>query len=201
MAGTIRSELFRDKNQEDFTACLADPESRLNVGGSTALCAAMAASLLARAAALTEKAGTESERLAYIVRNAEILRKYMVHLIDEDVRCRLPLRKAIQGGDPQQIDAAKQSAVCICSEIVNMAGKCLELLEELAAFCAQDAAHYLVESAELSMASVRASMQYILNMSSSSKDETYRYVMRREQEITLGQLTPVYEKILNQLGK
>ncbi len=201
MAGSIRIERFQDKNAADFTSSLADPESRLDTGGGTAFCGAMAASLMARAAALTAKSGAGSERLEYIERNAEILRKYMVHLIDEDVRSRGPLRRANQEGDPQHISAAKETAVCICNEIVGMSSKCLELLAELAAFCAPEAAHYAAESAELAMAAMKCSMQYILSMSSQSDDETYRFVSRREQELTLEQFTPLYGEILKRLAR
>ena len=201
MAGTIKIEIFKKKDAEEFTQCLADPESRLDAGGGAAMCAALAASLLSRAAALTAAGREEDEQLSYILRNGETLRKYMVHLIDEDVRCRGPLRKAIQEGDPQRIDAAGQSAVSVCEEIVNMSGKCLDMLLELAECCAEPAAHYAAESAELVMAAMRASMQYILNLSSGSMDETYRFVTRRENEITLQQAQTLYESILGKLGR
>ncbi|MBR1456405.1 MAG: cyclodeaminase/cyclohydrolase family protein [Oscillospiraceae bacterium] len=200
MAGTIKVEIYKNKNAEEFTTSLADAGSRLDTGGGAAMCAAVAASFLARAAALTAAGSAESEQLDYIVRNAEILRKYMVHLIDEDVRSRGPLRRAILEGDAQKIDAAGQSAVSISEEIVNMMGKCLDLLSELADLCVEGAKHYVLEGAEIAMAAIRASMRYILHMSSGSMDETYRYITRRENEITLEQSTEVYEAILAKLA-
>ena len=201
MAGSIKIEIFKKKEAEEFTACLADPESRLDAGGGAAMCAALSASLLCRAARLTAAEGNKDEALDYIVRNGETLRKYMVHLIDEDVRCRGPLRKAKQEGDPLRIDAASESAVSVCEEIVNMSMKALEMQRDLAEICCEDAQAYVLESAELAMAAMRTAMHYILNLSSKSMDETYRFVTKRENQITLEQAIPVYEAIRSKLAK
>ena len=195
MAEPFKIEIYRKKDCEDFTKALADPETRLETGGGAAMTAATAAALMERAAAITVKAAGSNERLDYILRNAEILRGYMVHLIDEDVKSRGPLRRAISEGDPQKIEAAGQTAVSICSEIINMMGKQLELLAELKELCRPEAAHYLRSSAELSMAAMRACVPFILNLSQKNSDETYRYVSRRENEMTLEQFRPIYEKL------
>ena len=63
----------------------------------------------------------------YILRNGEILRSYMVHLIDEDVKSRGPLNRALKEGEPRAIEAARQPASAIPAEIVNMMGKLLPL--------------------------------------------------------------------------
>ena len=147
--------------------------------------AALAVSLLERAAALSVKALPENERADYIFRNAEILRTYMVHLIDEDVKCRGPLRRALKEGDERKIEATRQPAVAIPGEIINMMNQALELSRELVPLCPKDALHYLGESAELSMAAIRSARMFIIDMSDKCSDDTYRYVIRRENEITL----------------
>ena len=135
MAETIKIEIYRQKNAEDFTAVLADPDSRLETGSGAAATAAVASAFLCRAAGLTARTAGENERVAYIARNAEILRKYMVHLIDEDVHSRGPLRRAMNEGGAQEIEAARQPAVSIAREIVNMMGQLIDLAGELAAIC------------------------------------------------------------------
>ena len=201
MAETIKIEIFKKKDAEEFSACLADPESRLDAGGGAAMCAALSASLLSRAAKMTAAAGSVDEKLEYIVRNAEILRGYMVHLIDEDVRSRGPLRRAKKEGDPIHVEAAEKAAVSICAEIVNMNGKALELLRDLAKLCCEEAEPYILEGAELAMASMKASMHYILSFTSRSRDETYRFVSKRENQITLEQATELYEELCTKLVK
>ena len=185
MAEGIKIEIFKLKNADELTKSLSDPESRMDTGSGAAMTAALAMSLLERAAALTVKTLPENERANYIFRNAEILRTYMVHLIDEDVKSRGPLRKALKEGDERKIEATRQPAVAIPAEVINMMGQALELSKELTALCPKNALHYLGESAELSMAAIRASRMYILDMSDKCSDDTYRYIVRRENEITL----------------
>lgn len=185
MAEGIKIEIFKLKNADELTKSLSDPESRMDTGSGAAMTAALAMSLLERAAALTVKTLLENERANYIFRNAEILRTYMVHLIDEDVKSRGPLRKALKEGDERKIEATRQPAVAIPAEVINMMGQALELAKELTALCPKNALHYLGESAELSMAAIRAARMFILDMSDKCSDDTYRYIVRRENEITL----------------
>ena len=185
MAEGIKIEIFKLKNADELTKSLADPESRLDTGSGAAMTAALAMSLLERAAAHTLKALPENERADYIFRNAEILRSYMVHLIDEDVKARNPLRRALREGDERNIEAARQPAVAIPGEVINMMGQALELGAELCTLCPEDALHYLGESAELAMAAIRSARLFILNMSDKCSDDTYRFIIRRENEITL----------------
>ena len=131
MAEGIKIEIFRMKNAEDFTRSLADPASRMETGSGSAMTAAVAAALLGRAAAMTAEQVQGNERVDYILRNAEILRGYMVHLIDEDVKSRGPLKRAMKEGGEREIEAARQPAIAIPGEIINMMGQMLELADEL----------------------------------------------------------------------
>ena len=55
MAESIKIEIFRRKDAEDFTKALADPESRAHTGSGAAMTAAVSAALLERAAKLTRE--------------------------------------------------------------------------------------------------------------------------------------------------
>lgn len=196
MAEKLTIEIFRRKDAEDFTKALSDPESRTAVGSGAAMTAAIAAAYLHRASALCAAEKPEDERLAWLVRNSETLRTYMVQLIDEDVKCRGPLRRARKEGDARAIEAAHQPAVAIANEIVNMMGQCLELLKELKASAQGEALTFVKAAAELALSAIRASMHFCIDMSLECGDETYRYVTRRENELTLAQCMAVYEEIL-----
>ena len=199
MADKITIDIFRNKSAEDFTKALADPEGKLETGSAAASVASVAAALLLRVASMTQQTMSEDEQVRYIVKNAETLRDYMVHLIDEDVKCRAPLHKALAEGKPREIEAARQPAVAICSEIVNMMCHCLDFLHELMDICPIGALHYLGESAQLAMAAINSARLYIVDMGDKSTDETYRFVTRRENDITLEQYAPITEEILNKV--
>ena len=196
MADKPTIEIFRRKDAEDFTKALSDPESRTAVGSGAAMTAAVAAAYLRRAAALTAAELPENERAQYIERNSGILREYMVRLIDEDVKCRGPLRRAIKENDARAIEAAHQPAVAITQEIVCMMTQCLNLADELAGLAAGEGRTYIAAAAEQAMGAIRAAIHYTVAMSRECEDETYRFVIRRENEMTLEQYVPVYESIL-----
>ena len=188
MAEKILVEVFKKKTAEELSQALADPDSRLETGSGSAITASLAAALLCRAAAITARKQEGNESLDYILRNGEILRSYMVHLIDEDVKSRGPLNRALKEGEPRAIEAARQPASAIPAEIVNMMGKLLELSQELCPLCPKEAAHYLAESTELAVASASCARDFILDMASYCSDETYRFVTRRENELLMEQL-------------
>ena len=131
MADKILIEVFREKTAEEFTTALSAPDCRANAGSAAAYIAAMACALAERTAKICQASNGESERLSYIVRNCEILRGYMIHLIDEDVKSKRPFARAQKEGRPREIEATIQTASCIDAEIVNMMKPCLEFLEVL----------------------------------------------------------------------
>ncbi len=199
MAEKILVEVFKKKTAEELSQALADPDSRLETGSGSAITASLAAALLCRAAAITARKQEGNESLDYILRNGEILRSYMVHLIDEDVKSRGPLNRALKEGEPRAIEAARQPASAIPAEIVNMMGKLLELSQELCPLCPKEAAHYLAESTELALAAAASARDFILDMASYCSDETYRFVTRRENELLMEQLESAAGAIRAQL--
>ena len=75
MAESIRIDIFRKKEAEEFTLALADPDSRAQTGSGTAMTAAVASALLQRAAKLTKEELSENERVEHIVRNSSCPRR------------------------------------------------------------------------------------------------------------------------------
>ena len=197
MADGIKIEVFKNQTVDELTKKLADPESRAGAGSAAAASAALAAGLLSLAATQNASAAEErDEKTDWYVRNAEILRAYMVNLVDEDVKCHGPLRRAQKEGDEHRIEAARQTAVSICLEIINMMGKCLELVEDMLPSANSEIKAILAESADLAYGASLAAGRHVLFMSSLSPDDTYRFVMKRENELTMHEQREVYERIL-----
>ena len=178
-------DIFRTKTADDFTKAIADPDGKLETGSAAADAAAIAAALVCRAAKLTAKTLENNDRVDYIARNSDIIRSYMVHLIDEDVKCRGPLRMAKKEGDARKIEACRQTSLSICTEIINMMSQLIDMANELSAACPADALYYAAEGTELALTAVKITRLYIVSVASQSPDETYRYVTRRENELTL----------------
>ena len=97
-------EIFRKKDSEELTAAMADPEGKLDVGSAAALCGAEACAMALRGARLSAKDRAGDERMDYLLRNIEKLRAYFVYLIDEDVKGRNIMKRAMKDGDPQKLE-------------------------------------------------------------------------------------------------
>ena len=188
-------EIYRKKDPDELTRLLSEPESRLDLGSAAALTAADACAMGLRAAKLTEAAAAGNERLDYILRNLEKLREYMVYLIDEDVKCRSILRRAEKKGNEREIEAARRPACCICEEIINQMGNTLDLLSELADKGKQGGM-YISAAVYMSMAAMQSAMAFVLDMSAKSSDDSYVFVTRRENEITLENYSAVAQTVL-----
>ena len=196
MAEAIKIQIYRNETADNLTKKLADPAENADIGSAAAAAAALSASMLARAAVQIREARGENEKLDWYVRNTEILRSYMVKLIDEDVKCRGPLRRALKEGDDRTVEAARQAAVSICLEIVNMMGQCIDLAGEMIALAADSAKADLAAAADLAYGASLSAGRYILHMSSLSPDDTYRYVMKRENELTMQAQREVYDRLI-----
>ena len=196
MAEGIKIQIYRNETADNLTKKLADPGENADIGSAASASAALSASMLARAAVQIRETGGANEKLDWYVRNTEILRSYMVKLIDEDVKCRGPLRRALKEGDDRTIEAARQSAVSICLEIVNMMGQCINLAGEMAVLAGEEAKAELAAAADLAYGASKAAGRYILYMSSLSPDDTYRYVMKRENQLTMLDQKEAYERVI-----
>ena len=194
MAEAIKIQIYRNETADNLTKKLADPAENADIRSAAAAAAALSASMLARAAVQIREARGENEKLDWYVRNTEILRSYMVKLIDEDVKCRGPLRRALKEGGT--VEAARQAAVSICLEIVNMMGQCIDLAGEMIALAADSAKADLAAAADLAYGASLSAGRYILYMSSLSPDDTYRYVMKRENELTMQAQREAYDRLI-----
>ena len=73
--------------------------------------------------------------------------------------------------------------------------QCMDLLEELNARAQGEAKTYITAAAELAMGAVCACMHYSVDLSRECSDETYRYVLKRENELTLAEQKKIYDRI------
>ena len=196
MSDGVKIEIYRNQSLVELTKKLSDPENRVGAGSAAAAAAAVAAGVLALAAErLAAKTECKNEKMDWYLRNTEILRAYMVNLVDEDVNCHGPLRLALKEGDERRIEAARQTAVSICLEIVNMMGKCLEMAEGMLPAADGETSSLLLESADLAFGASLAAGRHVLFMSGLSQDDTYRFVMKRENELTMQVQREVYNRI------
>ena len=189
-------EIFRKKDAEELTAALADPSGKLDVGSAAALCGAEACAMALRGARMVAAAAGESERTDWLLRNLDKLRGYFVYLIDEDVKGRNILKRAMKEGDPQKIEAAREPAAAISDEVICQMIQLVDLVGELSDCDVRESAACLGSAVELALGAIRSARLFVLQLAGGSSDETYRFVVRRENELRLQELKPKADKIL-----
>ena len=194
MAEPISIDIFRNKDSEEFTSALEKTDSKLYPGSAAAQCAASAAAVANRAAVLVSEVNS-SDEIDYIIRNTEILRNYMVHLIDEDIKCKGPMRRALKEGGENEIEAARHPACAICGEIINMMVHLFDFLSALKPFASGECLVFIRQSAYFAYCAMCVAREYVLDLASSSADETFRFVTVRENEITFENCEKIFSEI------
>ena len=118
----------------------------------------------------------------------------MSYMVDEDVKCRNPIKKALSEGNPQHIEACVQPACAINTEIINMMISLLSLCDELCSYVEQPV-HYVFEASDFAMSAIKSSVSFIYSMLHFCTDETYIYVTKRENEISVSQAKDYFGRI------
>ena len=65
-----------------------------------------------------------------------------------------------------------------------------------ASLCSGDALHFVAESADLALASARASMRTCVYWGDLSCEDTRRYVIRRENELQWEEIYACYQRVI-----
>lgn len=178
----IEIKILKKESLEDFSADIIADGSKLDTGNVNAYVAAMAASLFVRAVKDSDD--------EYLKRNAEILRTYFIHLVDDDTKARNSLAKTRKEGDPLKIEAAIHVACSVNEEIVNMCRQMLELMTKA------EPSQYIRQAAYIAMGAVRSAIDWLLEIVSECSDDTYRFVVKRENEVFLKECEDLCQSIL-----
>ena len=185
----ITLKVFSNESIEAFSNDFCSDE-KLETGSLNAAACALASSLFERAALMAPK----SDRQEYILRNAEILRKYFIHLIDDDIKARAGYIKESNEGNIDNAEAARHPACSINEEIISMSTQMLELGLELKDLLDIKYHHYLKEMADITLGAIKSSIDWLLDFTSYSIDDTYKYVVKRENELNLEYIESLYGK-------
>ena len=185
-------KIYKKFSIEDFVNEFNTCNSKLDTGSINAITAACSVALFKRAVLSLEN----GEREEWLKRNASILEKYMIHLIDDDVKARASYNKERKTGNSINIEAAIHPACTINEEIINMLHQMLELNYECCKIVEKEMLHYLKESAYIALGAINSCITWLLDITSNCSDETYRFIVKRENEITLGECEELCKKIL-----
>ena len=195
MAINVNVKIYSKMSANELTKEFTAEDGKLDTGSLNACAAALSAALFQKAVSLLPQ--QDSERTLWLIRNGEILRAYFVHMIDDDPKARKGYLKELAEGNEDNAEAAMHPACAINEEVINMLHQMLELLVEVKNALPEESRHYAVESAQLALGAIKSARSWLLNLTSHSLDETYRFVVRRENELTMESVMKLYEEIVD----
>ncbi len=195
---------FADKSLADFTRELASGDAVPGGGGAAALTGALAASLGSMVCALSEGKKSCAEHADYIAEAAkrlELIRGYMLRLIDEDGAAFQPLKKylSLSKDDPERkkhMDSALRVACHIPTEVMYTAGEAAEILAELAEKGVRGAISDVGVGLHMCRAAMRASELNILINAAGMEDDVFAMTLRRECELVFEKYDPIIDSAL-----
>lgn len=198
--GAIKQFAFSGKTVKDFSIELASVDSKLATGSVAAALGGMAAASLLRAVRKTA-----SEELQKSADELELLRKYLIFLIDEEVKAKEPLESRLKDGvaDEAEIEGGYRTACVILSEQLYTLVKLIDIAETVAdklcpcAAVEAAAAMYYVRTA---FEGIRLQLAYY---STKMIEPVFARTTKREPEIVIGDnstrldaLIAIFEKTL-----
>ena len=196
---------FAGKTLDGFTKELASSEAVPGGGGAAALAGALDASLGGMVCALSEGKKSCAAHAPYIAEAAEKLeriRKYMLHLIDEDGKAFQPLKKyfSLPKDDPERqahMDSALRVACYIPTEVMYTAAEAAEILAGLAEKGVKGAISDVGVGIVMCRAAMRASELNILINAAGMRDEVFAMTLRRECELVFEKYDPIMDAALS----
>ena len=197
-------EKFADKTLKDFTAEGAAKEGKPGGGSVAGLTGASAAALGIMVANLTEgkKRYAEHEKEVLDARDRlETLRTYLLYLVDEDIKAFAPLAKysAMDKSDPTIANRYQEALRTACFIPNEIHYKMVEVAEALAVIAKYGCVGAIsdVGSALAMCRSVMETCRFTtLANAKYIKDEVYAETLRREFEISFGEIMPVIDDAL-----
>ena len=189
---------FADKSLTEFTRETASAEGKPGGGSVLALCGACAASLGLMVSNLTvgkEKYKQYEDDIRSCAKELEILRTYLVHLVDEDIKAFAPLAKyaPMDKSDPsvtEHYQASLRLACAIPTEVMYKMTECAGVLAELAEKGCLGAVSDAGVALQLCKAVMEGARFTCLANVKYFDDDVYAMTVRREFEIVFQENMP-----------
>lgn len=190
----LKIEVFAEKTVKNYNKSLAEAGNKLGIGSAAAEAGANAAALALLAIG---KTGSEDEALKKAAENIEQLRVYLLFLIDEENKAKLPLEKRLASGAPDaEIEGGYRTAGVIVSEAMYTVIRVMELLNEVADKLCPCAAAEAAGSVYFAKTALECARLLLAVYASKMNEEIYARTTRREPEIAIENSAEMFAAML-----
>lgn len=194
---SMNIELYSEKTVKEFTELVSQPDSRMWLSNAAASTAATAAALAVKA---IRKSGVEDADMKNAEHFIEVLRKFFLKTIDQELQSRAEWDKEVEQHERRAyIEGAVFAACSEIDEILYGMIKLIDMLEgvsdKLPPVCCADAAA-AVSLGRCAMEQVKLQRYYYSTLISG---EVNVLAMRREPELAIADCSERYDELYKKL--
>ncbi len=191
-------ESYADKTLKAYSEMIADTKSVFGLGSGAAGSAMCAASMALRALRLS---GGEDAGILHAEQDAEKLRVYFLHLIDEENKAKKPLEKLLAQAEPDEasLEAAYRTACCIIDEVFYMSVRLAETLEPVADKLSAEAAPFASAAVHFARCAMDAVRIQKAVYSTKMNEPVFAHTTKREPEIAIENSKELFDGLVSKL--
>ena len=194
---SMKIDLYSDKSVKDFTSDVADADSRMWLSNVSAEVAAESAALAVKA---LRKSGLEDPELKNAEHFIEVLRKFFLKTIDQELQSRAEWDKEVAQGKTQAyIEGGVFAACSEIDEILYGMIKLIDMLETVEEKLKPEACADAAAAVTIGRSAMECVKLQRYHYSTLISGDVNSMAMRREPELAIADCTERYEALYKKL--
>ena len=193
---SLKIDLYSDRSVRDFTADVAQKDGRMWLSNVSAEIAAEAAALAVKA---LRKSGLEDAEMKNAEHFIEVLRKFFLKTVDQELQSRAEWDKEVAEGKSQAY--IEGGVFAACSEIDEVLYGMIKLIDMIESVSDKLAPEACAEAAAVSIG--RSAMECVklqrYHYSTLISGDVNSRAMRREPELAIADCTERYDELYKKL--
>ena len=194
---SMKIDLYSDKSVKDFTSDVADADSRMWLSNVSAEVAAESAALAVKA---LRKSGLEDPELKNAEHFIEVLRKFFLKTIDQELQSRAEWDKEVAQGKTQAyIEGGVFAACSEIDEILYGMIKLIDMLETVEEKLKPEACADAAAAVTIGRSAMECVKLQRYHYSTLISGDVNSMAMRREPELAIADCTGRYDELYKKL--
>ena len=191
---SLKIDLYSDRSVRDFTADVAQKDGRMWLSNVSAEIAAEAAALAVKA---LRKSGLEDAEMKNAEHFIEVLRKFFLKTVDQELQSRAEWDKEVAEGKSQAcIEGGVFAACSEIDEVLYGMIKLIDMIESVSDKLAPEACADAVSIGRSAMECVKLQRYHYSTLISGDVNSR---AMRREPELAIADCTERYDELYKKL--
>ena len=190
---SLKIDLYSDRSVKDFTADVAQKDGRMWLSN-------VSAEIAAEAAALAVKAGLEDADMKNAEHFIEVLRKFFLKTVDQELQSRAEWDKEVAEGKSQAyIEGGVFAACSEIDEVLYGVIKLIDMIESVSDKLAPEACADAAAAVSIGRSAMECVKLQRYHYSTLISGDVNSRAMRREPELAIADCTERYDELYKKL--